>query len=109
MARAVYSTQLLLASPSAPNLSFEVPDGYVCVIRDIDAYQDIGAYGLTLRVADSTTAPQVAVVNGYADGVSNTFAWRGRIVLPPLGYFQVYVSDVGTDYGIYVGGYLLSS
>lgn len=104
---AVYSTRFLSAKGATSTGSFTVPNGYVAVVRDLDAYANSiaaaaiflhGASGETLYWFDWGIATQEAV------------NWRGR---------QVYFAGESIEVEIAVGvadsvdyalsGYLLTS
>lgn len=99
----VYSTRLMgWAAETIPPL-FEVPTGYVCVVRDIDVLSHGGAL-----------INWVVSVNGVADfaagqftilALNQTAEWRGRQVLN-AGEQLVFESDGPTD-GL-ISGYLLT-
>lgn len=108
MARAVYSSQLISYSATTPNQQFDVPDGFTCIVRDIDAYQNVGAWILTLSYGNSLVAPAITVVALQADGVVNYNQWRGRIVVPAGGFVRIDANVFDTSLGVYVGGYLLA-
>lgn len=98
----VYSTRLMgWAASTIPPL-FEVPTGYVAIVRDIDVLSHGGAM-----------INWVVSVNGIADFAAGQFTiealnqtgeWRGRQVMNP-GEQLVFQSDGPTD-GL-ISGYLL--
>lgn len=99
----VYSTRFLAWAASSTPPAYEVPTGYVAIVRDADIFTHGGAI-----------TNWILSVNGIADfaggaftveSVIQTAQWRGRQVLNP-GELLVFASDVATD-GM-VSGYLLS-
>lgn len=99
----VYSTRFMgWAAETIPPL-FEVPTGYVAVVRDIDVLSHGGAL-----------INWVVSINGVADFAAGQFTilalnqtgeWRGRQVMNP-GDQLVFQSDGPTD-GL-ISGYLLT-
>lgn len=103
----VFSSQFIVYGPETPNETFLVPAGFTAVIRQISIYQEIGAYDFALNIADSEAAPQTTVWTAH--GVA-ALAWVGeelRVVVPENGWMQIYISEIGSSPGFYVGGYLL--
>jgi hypothetical protein len=103
----VYSSQFFVYTPSTPNLTYDVPEGYTAVVRDLDGYQEIGGYVCALGFRNSEAAPQCQPVVLEAAGTLNTVTWRGRLVVPGGGQLTLSLSAVGEFPSIYVGGYLL--
>jgi hypothetical protein len=98
----VYSTQLLRASSSTGLIHLDVPAGYVCVVRDIDAVA-APTSGNTLQAFVDGTAFWIVEL-----GVEASFtwqSWRGRQVTLPAGLVQFSSSDV---VDVVVSGYLLT-
>jgi hypothetical protein len=100
----VYSTLFINSPGLVGDAAFLVPDGYIAVVRDIDAVAFIGA-GATLEagigggtVFWAYTWSVVAVVDWRS--------WRGRVVLS-AGQQLVIHTDAAVD--VYAGGYLLTA
>lgn len=105
----VYSAQFIIYTPSTPNTTFDVPEGYTAVIRQVTVVQDIGAYALYVYIQNSPEAPGLQVVSiAGADAYTN-YSEETRIVVPGGGTISVDLVDAGTSFNVYVGGYLLQN
>lgn len=99
----VYSQRFLAWAADESPPPFEVPTGYVAVVRDADIYSGGGA--IINWVLSVNTIAHFAAGEFTIEAVAQTAQWRGRQVLNP-GEFLVFASDGATD-GM-VSGYLLS-
>lgn len=99
----VYSTRALAWSADESPPPYEVPTGYVFVVRDADIYSGGGA--LINWVLSVNTVAHFAAGQFTIEALAQTAEWRGRQVLNP-GEFLVFASDGPTD-GM-VSGYLLA-
>lgn len=103
----VYSAQFILYTPTTPNLSFLVPDGFTAVIRQWSVSQEITDWLFQLKIGDASSATALIIVNENQAGVNTYLAGEGRWVVPGGGFMEVYLSSLGMVPHIYVGGYLL--
>lgn len=103
MAQTVYSTRFLgwHAEESPP--AFEVPTGYIAIVRDLDVYSaggDLINWTLSVNSVATFAAGQFTI-----EALGQVGQWRGRQVMV-AGELLVYQSDGSTD-GL-VSGYLLT-
>jgi len=103
----VYSSQFILYSESTPNTTYDVPEGFTAVIRQVAVTQDVGAYAFTLWIQNSDTAPSVAVIDVGGLGGGNNYQEECRFVVPEQGIISFGTTVVGSSLCCYVGGYLL--
>lgn len=103
----VFSVPFVTYTPSTPNTSYLVPDGYTAVVRQVSGWQEIGGWIIYLNVQDSEAAPAMTVASQGADGVSNGVMFEGRWVCPGGGIISVAWTELGSHPNFYVGGYLL--
>lgn len=108
MAWPVYSQQFLLDNASTGYSSFEVPAGFVAVVRDFSIYDTVGGNVTKLMVQDSDAAPGICVAALEATGVAQYSQWQGRVVVPAGGIISLELVTVGDTPDVYVGGYLLA-
>lgn len=99
-----YSTRLLGWSASMIPPPYEVPTGYIIVVRDIDVWSGGGAM-INWQVYVNDFA-KFAAGQFTVESVAQTAQWRGRQILN-AGEFLVFESDGPTD-GL-ISGYLLTS
>lgn len=103
----VYSVPFIIYTPSTPNNTFEVPDGFTAVVRDMEAALDIGEAVIQLGFQLSGIAPVCYPVILQPEGIYGYQQWQGRIVVPAGGFVEFSASSLGDSPYIYVGGYLL--
>jgi hypothetical protein len=104
MATPLYSSVLLAEGGFTGEAALEIPDGLVCVVRDIDAVAGISLGGLVW--AYDTNGVQFAALSFEPDlSVKQWSPWRGRQVIPGPGYFYI-SSDFECDFR--ASGYMLS-
>lgn len=103
----VYSTRLLLGLASSGIQTFVVPDGKVCVVRDVDAVLYVPGPGIGLLTLFVAGAAVWGINRGHSDTTPDNYQWRGRQVLAAGELLQVEVDFAEADYA--VSGYLLSS
>lgn len=103
----VFSAAFIEYTESTPNLTFEVPEGFTAVIRQVATVQTTGAYAFGLYIQNSDEAPALQVIADSSAGVYNTYQWQGRIVCPGGGIITAYVNNILDELQVYVGGYLL--
>jgi hypothetical protein len=104
----VYSTPFLLYSDALGGRDFEVPEGAVAVVRDVEAYCSLG--GLSMNVAINNPFGDLAVVIAPISdvGVNAGASWHGRVVVPAGYDIHLNLSSVDLESTVYVGGYLLT-
>lgn len=103
----VYSQAFIQYTSATPNSSFDVPDGFTAVVRQVVAYQDIGGYALGVFLKDSEAAPSLQFVSFSDVAIATCTYWSGRIVVPGGGEIFILWSELGATPQFYVGGYLL--
>lgn len=99
----VYSTRLLAWAADESPAPFEVPSGYVCIVRDLDVWSGGGAM-INWQLAVNDVA-KFAAGQFTIESLAQTAQWRGRQVVN-AGEFLVFSSDGALD-GL-CSGYLLS-
>lgn len=102
--RDLYSSRLLAWQADTSPLAFEVPTGYVAIVRDLDVYSGGGIitdWKLSVNGVATFAAGEFTI-----ESLPQTAQWRGRQVLN-AGELLVFQSDNSTD-GL-VSGYLLLS
>jgi hypothetical protein len=103
MGLAVYSTRFLAWAADESPPPYEVPTGYVAIVRDIDIYSGGGAM-INWQVAVNGIA-KFAAGQFTILALAQTAQWRGRQVVR-AGEFLVVSADGAID-GM-VSGYLLT-
>lgn len=104
MSRPLYST-LFFSAPGLAGLeSYNVPAGYVAVIRDIDVYYVTGLAGADCQVQMQGGAVFAFFSFGPTDP-SAVKSWRGRQVIPGLRTLEI-ITTGALD--VSVSGYLLT-
>lgn len=101
---AVYSTRFLGWAASSTPPAYEVPTGYVAVVRDVDVYSGGGAminWKLSINEVATFAAGQFTI-----EALAQVAQWRGRQVLN-AGEVLVFAADGATD-GV-ISGYLLTT
>lgn len=104
-----YSTQFIVYLDATPNFEYDVPTGYVAVLRDFTAYADVSASFAYVTIQDSAAAPAVKVAQLELAGVATYGQWTGRVVCPGGGIIGLTVGSLVAGLNIYVGGYLLQA
>lgn len=105
----VYSTAFVQYTDSAPNLTFDVPEGYTAIVREIDLYYEASFIAAAGYVADGPGAPLNLFVYLEGEGVLGSKQWTGRVVAPGGGVIGITTSSEGYIVSAYVGGYLLKN
>jgi hypothetical protein len=108
VARYVYSTPFIQYTSATPNNQYEVPLGYVAIVRQITVQQNEGAYSFFAYTQDSPEAPGLVFAADESAGFYNYAAWEGRVVVPGGGIITIETSTVFSSLNSYVGGYLLN-
>ena len=103
----VYSAPFILSSPSAPNDAFEVPAGFTAVIRQISISAAISSGIFALNGQNSEEAPTWTIHQTTIDTLYSTQHVEGRWVVVAGGFITTYQSEIGDEFYVYVGGYLL--
>jgi len=105
----VFSELFVLNNPDTGYSTYQVPAGFVAVIRDFSIFA-IDALSLgNLAVSLSEVAPLVIVASLGAIGETLYAQWQGRVVVPAGGFIVPQLAWVGTGPHCYVGGYLLTA
>lgn len=105
--RAIYSAPLLQYSAASPITEFEVPAGFVAVVRQISYCVTVSSSEFSVNFQDSIDAPAFAIDIRTISGTLTTEHYEGRWVCPEGGIISLYVSSIGSQPFVYVGGYLL--
>lgn len=109
MARPVYSQQFLAYTDSSPETEFEVPSGYVAVIRQCTAVVTAALTFCQVGIQDSGAAPVCYVWSVELAGLLVSAAFEGRVVVPAGGIISINLGSLSAGASVYVGGYLLSA
>lgn len=80
MALAVYSTRLLYTANISAAPSYVIPEGFVAVIRDLDASCPSPVTGYYVYLVNVTKSYIIAISTFPSD--NNSASWRGRQVVP---------------------------
>lgn len=107
MARPVYSIRFIEARGLDSTSSYTVPEGFVAVIRDLDAYCDatLGFADLFLHGAGG----QAIAWHSWEATTQDQFQWRGRQVILAGETFDVEAdTGIGVAIDVTVSGYLLT-
>jgi hypothetical protein len=105
----VYSVPLVQSAPGAVNLSFEIPEGYTAVIRQISLSVTVATGIIAVNIQDSDEAPQIAIHQTAFTDVYASQHTEGRWVVPENGIISIYIESEGVDVYAYIGGYLLGN
>jgi hypothetical protein len=108
VARPVYSASFVAQTVTnvAP-ATFEVPMGYVAVVRDISGVCESPSPGFGVRLLFTSGAVQFATIF-IPPGVYSTFHWEGRVVRPGPEDITVTMDQELADADVFVSGYLLT-
>jgi hypothetical protein len=101
----VYSTRFLAVQGLAGTSSFEVPAGFVAVIRDIDAYASTDLTAGRLYVKGP--GDNVLFFNHWGLGDEDIAEWRGRQICFEGESFVADSPDIPID--VAISGYLLTA
>jgi hypothetical protein len=105
MSLPIYSSVLIASKDLLGEVALEVPDGLVCVVRDMDAVQKGPGIGATVWSYDTDGVQFWAeTLPSFIDLLYWT-SWRGRQVIPGPGFF--YMSTT-VEMDVRASGYLLT-
>lgn len=104
MAQSVYSTRFILAPALEGLADYTVPDGFVAVIREVDA--SIGATVSAFEVSLVVPGPVTAWLVSQAGSDGASFQFTGRVVVLAGESFAVRTDGAALD--VICCGYLLS-
>lgn len=99
----IYSTRFLQELGLSGTATYTVPDGFVAVVRDLDAYQDVLPGG-TVFLEGALGQAIWSETNDAATGKTYQ-SWRGRQVFQPGETLTV---STDSPWDVTVCGYLLS-
>lgn len=103
----VYSSQFILYSEDTPNTTFDVPEGYTAVIRQLSYAVQASETLFSVSIGDTLSAPPVAIDIRTVTGLLTTEHQQGHWAVPGGGVIYLYVETVGANATVYIGGYLL--
>lgn len=103
----VYSQGFLYYTAGTPNTQFEVPQGWTAVVREFDAYDEIGDVAAIMGVALAAGAPFVNIAVLVIAPALTSGHWEGRVVVTEGGIIGLDIVALSTNGTAYVGGYLL--
>jgi hypothetical protein len=103
----VFSAPFIESSPTAPNTAFGVPDGFTAVVRQISVSAALSSGIMAVNIQDSDAAPFQTIHQTTIATLYSTQHTQGRWVVPGGGIISIYQEEVGDEFYIYVGGYLL--
>ena len=110
MAYPVYSTPLLTTAGASPLLQYDVPAGYVVVVRDISgvillSLEESIYFNASLDGQSTASFFQVSTSFSLAD----PFHWEGRVVIPQGGFVSAAGTNIIGSAQFQVSGYVLPS
>lgn len=105
MASTVYSTRFIAAALEPAGLYYTVPEGFVAVVRDIDA---VGTGGEYIQAALETVGSTFWLDYFPESGSYGWIGWRGRQICQPGEQISVFVSGTESGGTVAVSGYLLT-
>jgi hypothetical protein len=103
MAQSVYSTRFLAIAISSSDGEYEVPSGFVAVVRDVDAWSS-GGIIVNWRVSISGD-PAFAGGQFTVEALDQFTPWRGRVIVNAGETIQAITDG---PRGLTVCGYLLT-
>ena len=107
MAYPVYSTAFAVHASGDPLPTFDVPSGYVAVIRFLSGFSTASIASLQALAQDSSLATAVVVAQVIFSGLEEYQQWQGRVVVPGGGLITFAINGFTTGCDFYCGGYLL--
>lgn len=107
--RPVYSQGFIYCSATTPNLSFDVPNGFTAVVRQITLSQPDLSADWAMVIANEAGGPEIVAAAGTLSGVFNSDYRELRVVVPGGGFIGINMYDLGEEPNVYVGGYLLTA
>jgi hypothetical protein len=107
LAPPAYSKPFIYYTDSTPNTEFDVPMGFVAVLRDFTAYASAAATICQILAQGSSEADTIAVAQLELAAIAAYGQWTGRVVLPYPGIFTFVAGGLSTGVQAYAGGYLL--
>ena len=105
---AVYSTPFVTYGGAGGLASFQVPAGYIGVLRQVVATDTLGVAQFGVSMQSPAGAPPVQLVLLSASATLLMVEWQGRVVVPANWTIIPKIVDIGVSTSLYVGGYLLS-
>jgi hypothetical protein len=78
------------------------------VIRQISIGAALSSGIVAVNIQDSEIAPQISIHQTTIATLYSTQHTEGRWVVPPGGVISVYQEEIGDEFYIYIGGYLLT-
>lgn len=105
MALPVYSTRFLYTANIVSAPSYTVPEGFVAVVRDLDASCPSPVTGYYVYLVNTTRSYIIAISTFPSD--NNSAQWRGRQVIP-AGESIALNGNPPTGATATVSGYLLT-
>jgi hypothetical protein len=103
----VFSVPFIEYADSAPNYTFDVPEGFTAVIRDIHAFCQVGGVSYAVVTQNTGGAPLIYCHYATLTGLFSEDHWEGRHVVPGGGSATLEITSVDLLTTVYVGGYLL--
>lgn len=103
MARSVYSTNFFSGHGINGSSTYNVPAGFIAVVRDADVFWGGGVALPDFRMIGQ--AGQTIWFFEFVLGHGESIEWRGRQVIDPLGTLTVVTGDA---MDVTISGYLLS-
>jgi hypothetical protein len=104
----VYSAPFITYTDANGDRDFTVPEGFVAVIRDVEAYCGLGALSMNVEVNTAEGELAIVIASILDIGVNSSSSWHGRVVVPAGCDIHLNVSSVDLESTVYVGGYLLT-
>jgi len=109
MAAPVYTTPILIGSPSGPITELVVPTGYLYVIRDVSGVVfDALSASEAFAVAFDGVNPTVFFSASQALTAGDSFHWEGRVAAPEGSKIQGASGSILGSINYIVSGYALT-
>jgi hypothetical protein len=105
MATGLYSTRFVAVQGFDGTLDYEVPSGFVAVLRDVDVYASVDAFSGPAHLRVLNIENGTIWLTQIDTDTSGSAQWRGRQVFNPTERIR-FLTDA--PYDITASGYLLT-
>jgi hypothetical protein len=108
VARPLYSQGFIYYTEDTPNREFEVPAGFLIVVRQVICYSYVGGTEMSVVATQAGADAGIVFAALEALGVNVSDNWEGRVVVNAGGTLYLNLSAIAAGDTAYVGGYLLA-